>query len=406
MNALVVTAWWQLIYAQGLVVVAFFVRKPQTLNLQRMKRVFDFRILDNRVENIVWFIALLLVVWLFKRYLSVLVGKVLYRFFRRYSREDRFTAFKHKILPPLQWLLVLSIMMIGIGLLRFPAAWNVRFMGFQIYAIIIGLLRTALVLAFTWVILRMVDFLAMIAKERAALTESKLDDQLVPFVKDGVKIFIIVFAFLFILGSILRFNIASLIAGVGIGGLAIALAAQESLKNLFASITIFLDKPFRIGDVVTAGKVTGTVENIGFRSTRLRTADKTFVTLPNKVMVDEAVDNLTMRTHRRVNVQIILAFDTTMEQIKSIVDDLYSYLRSREQWSDENIVRFDEFMLNGFRLNITYFEPLVEMDKHMEQREQVNFKIVEIVNRHKASFAKSLHQVELLQTNNDAAIRR
>lgn len=372
------------------------------------QRFLDYRILDNRVENILLFAGLLLVAWVFKRYISVLLGKVLYRFFRRYSREDRFTAFKHKILRPLQWFLVLMIMMFGVGLLQFPAAWNIRFMNYRVYAVLTGLLQTAIALSFTWLILRMVDFLGLVAKERAAATESKLDDQLVPFVKDFVKIVIIVFALLFILGSILKFNIASLIAGVGIGGLAIALAAQESLKNLFASITIFLDKPFRVGDVVTAGKVTGTVENIGFRSTRLRTADKTFVTLPNKVMVDEAVDNLTMRTQRRVNVQIVLAFDTTMEQIRSIVDDLYKYFRSREQWNDENIVRFDEFMVNGFRLNITYFEPIVEMDKHMEQREQVNFKIVEIVNRHKASFAKSLHQVELLQvqSNNNATIGR
>jgi MscS family membrane protein len=291
------------------------------------ERFLNYSILDNRVENVLLFVGLLLVAWLFKRYISVLLGKVLYRFFRRYSREDRFTAFKHKILPPLQWFLVLMIVMFGVGLLRFPAAWNITFMNYRVYAVLTGLLQTAIAFAFTWLILRIVDFLALVAKERASATESKLDDQLVPFVKDAVKIVIMVFALLFVLGSILKFNIASLIAGVGIGGLAIALAAQESLKNLFASITIFLDKPFHVGDVVTAGNVTGTVENIGFRSTRLRTADKSFVTLPNKVMVDEAVDNQTMRSERRVNILIVLGFDTTLDQIRNIVSELETYFK-------------------------------------------------------------------------------
>ncbi|HZF99847.1 MAG TPA: mechanosensitive ion channel domain-containing protein, partial [Chitinophagales bacterium] len=235
------------------------------------ERLLEYRILDNSVRNLLLFAGLLLVAWVFKRYISVLLGKVLYRFFRRYSHENRFTAFKHKLLPPLQWLLVLMIVMFGVGLLRFPAAWNITFMEMRLYSILTGVLRIGIAAAFTWVVLRMVDFLALVARERVRGTDSKLDDQLVPFIKDSAKIVIVVFALLFILGSILHLNIASLIAGVGIGGLAIALAAQESLKNLFASITIFLDKPFQVGDVVTAGAVTGTVENIGFRSTRLRT---------------------------------------------------------------------------------------------------------------------------------------
>jgi len=376
------------------------------------QRILDFRILDNRLENILWLFGLLLLAFLFKRYISSLLGKLLYQFFRRFSLENRGKSFNRLLVTPVQWLLMFLIVSFGVELLRFPAAWNVHLMGHHLHALLEAALRVAIAVAFTWVLMRIVDFVMLVMADRAARTESKLDDQLVPFAKDAAKLVIVVFSVLFILGSVLHFNIASLIAGVGIGGLAIALAAQESLKNLFASITIFLDKPFSIGDLVTAGNVTGTVENVGFRSTRLRTADKTFVTLPNKVMVDGAVDNQTLRTERRVNIIIILGFDTTLDQIRSIVADLDTFFKQHaETKNSENVVRFDDFTANGFRLNIVYFVPTKPFAEFMLTREEVNFKIVEVVQRNKASFAKSLHQVEMLPVqiqnqNGDATVRR
>src|SRR6185369_10292037 len=124
-------------------------------------------------------------------------------------------------------------------------------------------------------------------------------DQLVPFLREAIKIIIGVFSFFFILGAVFHINIASLIAGLGIGGLAFALAAKETLENLLGSFTIFLDKPFVVGDVVKVGSAEGTIENIGFRSTRIRTLEKTLLTVPNKKMVDAELDNLTERVVRR-----------------------------------------------------------------------------------------------------------
>ena len=125
-----------------------------------------------------------------------------------------------------------------------------------------------------------------------------------------------------ILSSVFDVNIAALATGLGIGGIAIAMASKESLENLLGSFTIFLDKPFTYGDIVTVNGYTGVVEKVGFRSTRIRTFDKSIVTVPNKNMVNAELDNLGMRPIRRVKFSIGLVYGTKVEQIKSIVKDL------------------------------------------------------------------------------------
>ena len=117
-------------------------------------------------------------------------------------------------------------------------------------------------------------------------------------------------------------NIIALTTGLGIGGIALAMASKESLENLLGSFTIFLDQPFTVGDTVTVGSITGTVEKVGFRSTRIRTFDKSIVTVPNKKMIDAELDNLGMRPVRRVKFNIGLTYETSIEQMKLIVADI------------------------------------------------------------------------------------
>lgn len=363
--------------------------------MEHSRSFLKYNLFDNSVENLLWFAGLLLVALVFKRYVSVLFGKLLYRLFRRYTVENRVESFNRLLLPPAQLLVMMLIITFGIELLYFPKAWDITIVQWKLQAILLGLLQIVIVVAVTWMILRIVDFFGLIAAERAAATESRLDDQIVPFVKDAIKIIIAIFGLLFVLGSVLKVNIASLIAGVGIGGLAIALAAQESLKNLFASITIFLDKPFTVGDLVTVAGITGTIENIGFRSSRIRTPDKTYVTLPNTIMVEQAVDNLTRRTFRRVNMVLILSFDTPAEKVRAVGMEIYDFLRQSNRSVEHPIVRFDDIASNGLQLTLVYFLPVLEFRDFMRQRELINYRIIEILQKHDVKFAKSLHHVEL-----------
>lgn len=360
-----------------------------------MNNLEHIKILDNTLEDWLWVLGWLFIAFLFKRYLSNLIGSLVYTLFRRFSKESKVKTFNELVLEPAQWMLFLVILSFVIDMLKYPQRWDIDFHDIHLRVILIDLLKLMLGISFTWFVLRIIDFIGLLLAERAALTESKMDDMLVPFVKDSMKVIVVVIAIFAVLSNIFNVNIASLIAGLGIGGLAIALAAQESLKNLFASVTIFLDKPFTIGDVVSIGGITGTVENIGFRSTRLRTFNKTYVTLPNKMMVETSVDNLSLRTYRYVNTTITLGYETGSEALKKIIDDISQYMLDTEFIENDFVVRFNEFKENGYELALVYNINQIEYRHFMEYKEKVNMQVDEIIRRHHGVYAKAMRIIEI-----------
>lgn len=184
----------------------------------------------------------------------------------------------------------------------------------------------------------------------ASKTETTADDQLVPFVTKSLKILVIVVG---VLVSIQNFgiNVVSILAGLGLGGLALALAAQDTAANLFGSITILMDRPFNIGDFIKVTDTTGTVLDVGFRSTRIRTTENSIVTIPNSTMAKEKVENLTQRNARRLRHVVGVTYDTPLEKLKSVVDQIKYYLHQNEQIrSGDFVVSF--VSLGDFSLGI------------------------------------------------------
>ena len=182
-------------------------------------------------------------------------------------------------------------------------------------------------------------------------------------------------------------NITALAAGLGVGGIAIAMASKESLENLFGSFTIFLDKPFTVGDVVTIGSVTGCVEKVGFRSTRIRTFDKSLVTVPNKKMIDAELNNLGLRPVRRVKFNIGLTYDTSVDQIKKITEDLQGFLDKHEKTNEETKVRFMDFGPSSLDVMVLYYIKNPEWNEFVNIKQEINFEIMNIVAKHKSDFA-------------------
>jgi len=152
-------------------------------------------------------------------------------------------------------------------------------------------------------------------------TESKLDDQLVPLVERTLKVLVWVAIGVAIM-NVLRFNIAAVLTGLSISGLAVALAAQDTIKNLFGSFTIFVDKPFQIGDWIVADKIDGTVEEVGFRSTRIRTFYNSLITVPNGRLADMVIDNMGARIYRRFVIRLSVTYDTPPELLEAYVQGL------------------------------------------------------------------------------------
>jgi len=350
--------------------------------------IWNRTFLGNTVEDFAWFISIIILGLLFQRFISTILTKFIFRFLKKYSTGVGFDSLLELLKKPLGIFILLITFYLAFQHLNFPAEWQLEQkdkFGLRMFAS--KLYQVAIVLAFTWIVLRIVDFFGLIFIYRASLTESKSDDQLVPFVKEFVKILVFIFSIFFILGTVFDLNITSLVAGLGIGGLAIALAAKESLENLLGSFTIFLDKPFVIGDLVQIGNTVGNVEKIGFRSTRLRTLDKTFVTVPNKKMVEAELDNLTLRTFRRAKFFIGLTYNTSPEKIKAIVADIKNYLDIHTETTEENSVNFYEISASSLNIMVQYFVNTMDWNVYVRVREEINFEIMSIIHRHEVKFA-------------------
>lgn len=189
----------------------------------------------------------------------------------------------------------------------------------QASGILLFLAKAVTSIAAVLVLSRMVDVGADFFAKRAGRTESKLDDQVIPLMSRAVKTTIWVLGIVFVIQN-LGIDVGSLIAGLGIGGLAFALAAKDTASNLFGSLTIFTDRPFQIGDwVVLGGSTEGVVEEVGFRSTRIRSFRGSVVSVPNAKVANETIDNVGQRPYRRVSTTLGLTYGTTTDQMEAFV---------------------------------------------------------------------------------------
>lgn len=171
-----------------------------------------------------------------------------------------------------------------------------------------------------WYAFNLVAVVEVAIKRFAQRTETTLDDELVPVIRKALRIFIIVIGALFILQNVFNRDIGAWLAGLGIAGLAVSLAAQDSLKNLFGSITILFDRPFALGQRILYGKYDGVVEEIGFRSTKIRTPDGSLVTIPNSNIVNDPVDNWQVRPRIFRTFIISITYDTPVAKVREAVE--------------------------------------------------------------------------------------
>lgn len=353
--------------------------------------------LGNTLENFCWFAGIILVGLVFQRLLSKLLTLFVFKFLQKYSKGVGYDKLLVLLKKPMGIFILLVSIYFAFDRLTFPSEWNlVSIENFGLRLILYRSFQILLIGTITWILLRVIDFFGLVLMYRASLTESKSDDQLVPFLIESIKVIVVILSIFFTFGAVFKLNIASLIAGLGIGGLAIALAAKESLENLLGSFTIFLDKPFVIGDLIQVGNVIGNVEKIGFRSTRIRTIEKSYVTLPNKKLVDGELDNLSLRTQRRAMFNIGLAYETKPEQLKSIVSETQNYIDAHSHTlNGETRVRFHDLNSSAINIMIVYFVDTMEYDVYLNVREEINYKIMEIVAKNGSSFAYPTQTVYL-----------
>lgn len=234
----------------------------------------------------------------------------------------------------------------GIRQLAFPETINVYIN--NAYMIVIALTAT-------WLIARLVD--AIIREYLIPLTEkteSDMDDQLIPVIRKGLR------SVIWILGIIVAlnnagYNVGALLAGLGIGGLALAMAAKDTVANIFGGITVFTDKPFKINDRVKLNGFDGNITEIGIRSTRLKTLEGRIVTIPNAKFTDGMVENISSEPSRKVVLNLGLVYDTSAEKMEKALELLHEIAKSNNDVEDEHHVGFNDFGASALGIVFIYF---------------------------------------------------
>ena len=242
-----------------------------------------------------------------------------------------------------------------------------------------------LVIDVTAILSRIVDALITeIIMPISEKSDSSFDNQLIPVIQKGVRSIIWILGIIIGLDNI-GFDITAMIAGLGIGGLALALAAQDSVKNIFAGIMIFLDKPFRIKDRIQVDGFDGIVEEVGLRSTRLRTLEGRIVTIPNSRFTDNSVTNVTSQPTLKVKLNLGLIYDTDEVQMQKAIDILEDIVKNQEAITDDYAAGFNGF--GDFSLNILFIY-YVKPDSHwLDTQTLVNKEILRRFNKEGLEFA-------------------
>jgi len=312
-----------------------------------------------------------LLFWIFNYLLKIIGG----RYVVHLRGEDRL---KRRISS-----LVSLFFTVGIGVKLLPSLLlPVQFMNVLIP--VLNIVRTVILIVIT---LRIADVFFLYIKDYVEKTPSKMDDQLLPIFIKGVQFVIIIVGILNVLQE-LEVNVTALIAGVSIGGLALALAAQDTVKNFIGSSMIFLDKPFQIGDYIVGGSYEGTVEEVGFRTTRLRNVDKSVISVPNGNVANDTIVNLGLRPARRMQMTIGVLYSTPPVKIQKFLEGIRAILDTHPKTSKTDyIVRLNSLGASSIDIffRVYIFSPTIVNE--LEIREEVMFGIISLAEKVGVSFA-------------------
>ena len=225
-------------------------------------------------------------------------------------------------------------------------------------------------------------------------TNSNQEDSVFDFSLKIIRVVIYVVA-VFVIIETLDIDITGLVAGLGLSGVIITLAAQDTAKNLFGGLVIFLDKPFVVGDWIQIDTFEGTVEDITFRSTRVRTFENSLVNIPNSVISNSSIINWTKMEKRRYKINLCIEIDTPLEKLEKFKDRVKEMLQSREEiYDDSIIVKFDNIVDNGLNVLISSYTHSVDYTSFLDEKEEINYKIMKILKEENIELAydtKTVH---------------
>jgi MscS family membrane protein len=331
---------------------------------------------DNTVRSYLAVAISILLALILKRIISKYATFLLFKLFKQKESILDKKTFDSLIIVPVERVLVVLISIFAIDRLNFPHQLIFTIHKVTSHDIVDGLATAIIIACFISLIIRFIDLMVMLIKHKSNTGNKPGEYQLLFFFKDFIRAILIIIGIILILKFSLKLDIGNLLTGLSIVGAAMALAARESLENLIASFIIFFDKPFETGDVVKVNSITGTVERIGLRSTRLRTPEKSLVTVPNKQMVDSILDNWSVRNLIRNEIKTLLSPHTTAENLEKAIKEIEAILTAKKEKIPSYSVYLQEINNDSAVIMVIYFTTFpMDTDSLNKLKEEINLEI-------------------------------
>ncbi|WP_456373750.1 mechanosensitive ion channel family protein, partial [Thiolapillus sp.] len=288
---------------------------------------------------------------------------------------------------------------LGLALMAFIWWLGILLLGLPETVLLILLVAVKLLasIAAVWTAWRLVDVVSALLAEKAAATDNRVDDVLVPMVRRSLKIFIAVVGVVFVADN-LNIDITGLLAGLGLGGLAFALAAKDLVQNFFGSITVLMDRTFTVGDWIIVDDIEGSVEEMGFRSTRIRTFYNSLVTVPNSRFITADVDNMGARRYRRYKQKFGLTYDTPPEKIEAFCEGLREIVRQHPYMRKDYFqIWFNDLGASALEVLVYVFWETPDWTAELRERQRFLLDALRLAEALEVEFAFPTQTIHLQQ---------
>jgi MscS family membrane protein len=327
------------------------------------------------LANLIAAVLILFIFLLLRRFFTKIIMGTLQKLAKHTE-----TYYDDKIISALKGPVSFAFIVIGLHLFFVLIFWETQ--------TIKNILNTLIVYDIFWAILSIAEALRGLFHKTTAKFHSDLSKEMGDFILKIVKILIGGLGLAAML-QVWGINVTALIASLGLGGLAFALAAKDTASNLFGSFALLADKSIRIGEWIKVGETEGVVEAIGMRTTKIRSFEKSLITVPNQLVANTPIENFSRRGIRRIKMNVGLTYDTSKEQVIKIVEEIKYMLHSHEDISQKDtlLVNFKSFGDSSLNIFIYTFTATANWDKYLTIREDIHLKIMQIVEENESSFA-------------------
>ena len=353
-----------------------------------------YEYLNTSVQNYLTFVLIIVIGLFLKRFIAILFTKIIYKIYKQFWTDYAGLQFKNLLRKPLDGFVMLILLYIAFQRIQ-PALMQIVLLKRRsikiddtkeitthlvtLESVVDQVFFFFFIFYFIWLLSRFVDYLFLIFIHKAQEEKDKGKQQILPLMKDVLKVLVWLIGFFTLLGAVFKVNIATLIAGLGLSGIAIAFAAKESLENLMASFMLILDKPFTIGDWIKLGDIEGTVEKVGFRSTRLRSINKSVLIIPNKRLMDGNVENLSVSGLRRVKNMVKAPLGISKEQLAAMIEEMKAKINNIEHVVDQPRIFLDNLDLGAANISVSYSISFESRAFTESVRQEVNLAIFQVL---------------------------